>query len=92
MIAEYLKNNEGLKLSKSAYKIIEIIEKKESVSASELVSELNVSTRTIHYSLQNLLKNNILNRQPYLPDMRQTRYTLNQAINETLVRMRMNMI
>lgn len=80
LVVKYIKDKEGRNLSKSAYKILEVIEKKEKTSASEIVSELKFSTRAIHYSLQRLVERDIINRQPFLDDMRQTRYCLSESI------------
>ena len=87
LLVSFVKSKEGRNLSKSAYKILEIMEKKDNVSsASEIISELNMSTRAIHYSLHRLVERNILERRPYLEDMRQSRYRVSETI---LVQMRM---
>jgi DNA-binding MarR family transcriptional regulator len=88
MAVEYIKSREGRSLSNSAYKILEIIEEKGSINASDLTNELTVSTRTIHYSLKRLLEKSIIEKRPYLLDMRQTRYSLNKDILEQIVRTR----
>lgn len=80
MIVNYIKDKEGKNLSKSAYRILEIVEKKQITSAKEIVSELEISTRAIHYSLRRLVDRKILDRKPYLEDMRQTRYSLTESI------------
>lgn len=79
-LVSFIKKKEGKNLSKSAYKILEIVEQKEVISASEIVNELEISTRAIHYSLQRMVERNILERKPYLKDMRQTRYSLSENI------------
>jgi len=84
MALDFIKNQEGKGLSGSAYKIIELIEKKGIISASELTEELPISTRTIHYSLKRLLEGKYINKRPYLNDMRQTRYTISEEIIEKL--------
>ncbi len=81
---DFIKNQEGKGLSGSAYKIIELIEKKGIISASELTDELDISTRTIHYSLKRLLEAKYINKRPYLNDMRQTRYTISEEIIEKI--------
>ena len=80
MLVNLIKDKEGKNLSKSAYKILEIIEKKKETSASEIGAELHISTRAIHYSLSRLVERNILEKKPYLEDMRQTRYFLTESI------------
>ena len=80
MLVKFIREKEGRNLSKSAYKILEIFEDKEITSASELTSQLEFSTRAIHYSLHRLVERKILDRKPYLNDMRQTRYTLSELI------------
>ena len=82
MALDFIKNNEGKGLSVSAYKIIELIEKKGIISASELTNELDISTRTIHYSLKRLLEARYINKRPYLNDMRQTRYSISDEVRE----------
>ena len=84
MALDFIKNQEGKGLSGSAYKIIELIEKKGIISASELTDELDISTRTIHYSLKRLLEAKYINKRPYLNDMRQTRYTISEEIIEKI--------
>ena len=84
MALDFIKNQEGKGLSGSAYKIIELIEKKGIISASELTDELDISTRTIHYSLKRLLEAKYINKRPFLNDMRQTRYTISEEIIEKL--------
>lgn len=84
MALDFIKNQEGKGLSGSAYKIIELIEKKGIISASELTDELDISTRTIHYSLKRLLEAKYINKRPYLNDMRQTRYTISEEILEKM--------
>ena len=81
MALDFIKNHDD-KLSTSAYKIIELIEKKGIISASELTNELSISTRTIHYSLKRLLEARYINKRPYLSDMRQTRYSISEEIIE----------
>jgi DNA-binding MarR family transcriptional regulator len=87
MAVDWLRENEPSvkKLSASAYKILKILEQKGNVSASELTSELNVSTRTVHYALKTLMEKNIIDRKPYLFDMRQTRYTLHKTLVKKIV-------
>ena len=80
MAVDFIKSKEGRNLSNSAYKILKIIEEKGSINASDLTAELSVSTRTIHYSLKRLLEKSIITRRPYLQDMRQTRYSLNEEV------------
>ena len=80
MIVKFIREKEGRNLSKSAYKILEIFESQDVTSAKELTSHLDFSTRAIHYSLQRLVERKILDRKPYLNDMRQTRYTLSEII------------
>lgn len=80
MAVDFIRGKEGKKLSSSAYKILEIIEKKGDVSATELTNELDVSTRTIHYGLKRLVEKGIIDRKPYLFDMRQTRYSLANSL------------
>jgi DNA-binding MarR family transcriptional regulator len=84
MAVDFIKNQEGKALSGSAYKIIEIIEKKGFISASELTSELEISTRTIHYSLKRLLESKYINKKPFLNDMRQTRYSISDEVITSL--------
>lgn len=84
LAVDYIKNQEGKSLSGSAYKIIEIIEKKGYISASELTNELNISTRTIHYSLKRLMEAKYINKRPFLNDMRQTRYSISDDLIEKL--------
>lgn len=84
MALDFIKNQEGKGLSGSAYKIIELIEKKGIISAHELTDELDISTRTIHYSLKRLLDSRYINKRPFLNDMRQTRYTISDEILEKL--------
>lgn len=84
MAVDVIKSKEGRNLSNSAYKILEIIEEKGSINASDLTSELSVSTRTIHYSLKRLLEKQIIERRPYLRDMRQTRYSLTKDVVEVI--------
>ena len=81
---DFIKNQEGKGLSGSAYKIIELIEKKGIISATELTNELDISTRTIHYSLKRLLDGRYINKRPFLNDMRQTRYTISEEVLEKL--------
>ena len=89
LLVNFVKSKESRNLSKSAYKILEVIEKKNNVSsASEIISELDISTRAIHYSLQRLVERNILERYPYLADMRQSRYRVSDHI---LMQMRMQL-
>lgn len=83
-LVNLIRIREGNNLSKSAYKILEIIEKKEVISPSEIVDELDVSTRTIHYSLHRLLEYQILERKPYLGDMRQSRYKISEQLKAEL--------
>ena len=80
LVVSYIKNKEGRNLSKSAYKILEVIEKKQTTSATEITAELKYSTRAIHYSLQRLVEREIIDRRPYLDDMRQSRYCLSENI------------
>ena len=87
MAVEYIRLKEGRNLSNSAYKILEIIEKKGSINASDLTNQLTVSTRTVHYSLKRLLEKSIIEKKPYLLDMRQTRYSLNDEIVQQMYRM-----
>lgn len=84
MAVEFIKDQEGKSLSGSAYKIIELIEKKGNASASELTKELDISNRTIHYSLKKLMEANYINKTPFLNDMRQTRYSINRSFIEKL--------
>ncbi len=79
-LVNLIRKKEGKNLSRSAYKILAIIEQKEITSASEIVKEMDVSTRTIHYSLRRMLERNILERKPYLEDMRQTRYSISERL------------
>ena len=81
---DFIKTQAGKELSGSAYKIIELIEKKGIISASELTNELDISTRTIHFSLKRLLEGKYINKRPYLNDMRQTRYTISDEVLEKL--------
>lgn len=85
MLVEYVKDQEGKNLSKAAYKILQVFEEKEEkgneISVSDLISELDLSTRAIHYSLQRLIDKRILDKRPLLEDMRQTRY----KVSETLI-------
>ena len=80
LVVNFIKDKEGRNLSKSDYKILEFIERQHSTSASEIVSELKFSNRAIHYSLQRLVEREIIDRRPYLNDMRQTRYCLSDLI------------
>ena len=84
MAVDFIKNQEGKALSNSAYKIIELIEQKGLVSASEITNELEISTRTIHYSLKRLMEAKYINKKPYLSDMRQTRYSISDEIIEKM--------
>ena len=79
-LVSLIKDKEGRNLSKSAYKILEVIERKQVTSASEIVKELDISTRSIHYSLRRMLERNILERRPYLEDLRQTRYSISEKL------------
>lgn len=80
MLVEFVKNKEGRNLSKSAYKILEMFENKGENSISEIKSELDFSTRAIQYSLQRLTEKEILDKRPYLQDMRQSRYMLSETL------------
>ena len=80
MAVDFIKNQEGNNLTGSAYKIIELIEKKGFISTSELTAELEISTRTIHYSLKRLMEAKYINKRPYLNDMRQTRYSISDEV------------
>lgn len=84
MAVEFIKEKAGKSLSHSAYKIVELIEQKGNASASELTNELDISNRTIHYSLKKLMEANYINKTPFLHDMRQTRYSINRAFIEKL--------
>ena len=79
-LVSLIKDKEGRNLSKSAYKILEVIERNHVTSASEIVKELDISTRSIHYSLRRMLERNILERRPYLEDLRQTRYSISEKL------------
>ena len=79
-LVSLIKDKEGRNLSISAYKILEVIERKQVTSASEIVKELDISTRSIHYSLRRMLERNILERRPYLEDLRQTRYSISEKL------------
>jgi DNA-binding MarR family transcriptional regulator len=80
MIVNFIKTKEGKNLSKSAYKILEVLEKKKVISSSEIVSELHISTRAIHYSLRRLVERKIVDKRPFFEDMRQTRYSISESI------------
>ena len=80
MAFEWIKKQNSKSLSGSAIKILEILEKKEEVSASDLKNHLNCSTRTIHYALKTLQERKIIEKKPYLYDMRQTRYVIAKEI------------
>ena len=67
-------------ISESAYKIIELIEINGIISASEISAELDISIRTIHYTLKRLLESNYITKTAYLNDKRRTRYTLNNDV------------
>ena len=84
MAVDFIKTQEGKSLSGSAYKIIEMIEKKGLISASELTNELSISTRTIHYSLKRLMEAKYINKRPFLNDMRQTRYSISDEVIEKM--------
>ena len=90
MAIEWLKAIKSYHLSESAHKILDHLEQKGNASASELHTKLNVSTRTIHYALKNLMEKDLVDKKPYLKDMRQTRYSLNtnkiRKIQQDLVR------
>lgn len=83
-LVNFVKIREGKNLSRSAYKILEIVEQKEVISPSEIIEEMEVSTRTVHYSLHRLLERNILERKPYLGDMRQSRYRISEQVKAEL--------
>jgi len=83
-LVNLIKRKEGKNLSRSAYKILEILEQKETVSPSEIMKEMEVSTRTIHYSLRRLLERNILERKPFLGDMRKSRYMISEKLRTEL--------
>ena len=85
-LVSLIKDREGRNLSKSAYRILEVIERKTVIeqktgtSASEIVKELDISTRSIHYSLRRMLERHILERRPFLEDLRQTRYSISENL------------
>lgn len=82
MAVDFIKNKEGKSFTNSDYKIIELIEQNGHVSTSELTAQLNISTRTIHYSLKRLLEAKYINKRPNLNDMRQTRYSISEDVLE----------
>ena len=88
MAVDFIKDQEGKSLTSSAYKIIELIEQKGHISTSELTAELNISTRTIHYSLKRLLEAKYISRRPYLNDMRQTRYSISDEVLERVEKLK----
>ncbi|OLS28089.1 MAG: hypothetical protein HeimC3_00490 [Candidatus Heimdallarchaeota archaeon LC_3] len=80
MAIEWIKKQNDKPLSGSALKILEILDKTQEVSASDLKDQLNFSTRTIHYALKTLQDRSLIEKKPYLLDMRQTRYVIAQQI------------
>lgn len=62
------------KLTSSVARILEILANRGEVSVSELKNEMQVSKRTIQYALKRLMDNQIIDRRPYLADLRQSRY------------------
>ena len=80
MAFEWIKNQKDKPLSGSALKILEILDKNQEVSASDLKDQLDFSTRTIHYALKTLQERSLIEKKPYLLDMRQSRYVINQQI------------
>jgi DNA-binding MarR family transcriptional regulator len=82
MAFEWIKKQNDKSLSGSALKILEILVKREEVSASDLKNHLNCSTRTIHYALKSLQERQIIEKKPYLYDMRQTRYVISRKLLE----------
>ena len=92
MAVDFIKNQEGNNFSGSAYKIIELIEKKGFISTTELTAELDISTRTIHYSLKRLLEAKYINKKPYLNDMRQTRYSISDDVIKKVEKLKAEVI
>jgi DNA-binding MarR family transcriptional regulator len=82
MAFEWIKNQSEKSLSGSALKILEILAKNEEVSATDLKNQLQCSTRTIHYALKTLQERQIIEKKPYLYDMRQTRYVISRHLLE----------
>lgn len=72
----YLHKKE-LDLSKSAIKILDVLAKEPTgLGIHEIKDKLNVSKRTVHYGLKNLLAKDVVKKIPNLSDLRQSSYRI----------------
>jgi DNA-binding MarR family transcriptional regulator len=79
MITELYQNKKTLNLSKSAIKVLELLESEDNIGVREITVKLNVSTRTVHYALKNLLSKRVIHKIPNLQDLRQSKYIVNKS-------------
>ncbi len=79
---KYLEKKAHAHLVPSMQKVIEVVDKEGPLSSSEIIEKVEFSTRAVRYALKHLVEYEILEKAPYLPDMRKTMYKISKKIEE----------
>lgn len=80
-----LVNISGYKLPKSSIKVLNcIISSNEGICPSDIMSNTNMSERTVRYALKRLRDNNIVEIRMSLHDLRFRTYRVNRSLNDSL--------
>ena len=80
MFTNLHQHKKNLALSRSAIRILEVLDSEGNLGLGvhEIKDKLQVSKRTVHYGLKNLLAKEVVKKVPNLQDLRQSNYHIDE--------------
>ena len=75
------------KLPESGKPIVQLLEKEGPLTQKEIISRLNIPTRTIRYGIRRLMEKGFIRKLPNLKDMRSVYYYLSPDLDYQTLRM-----
>ena len=74
------------KLPESGKPIVQLLEKEGPLTQKEIISRLNIATRTIRYGIRRLMEKGFIRKLPNLKDMRSVYYYLSPDLDYNTLR------
>ena len=73
---EVLHNKELIGLSPSSKAVLNLLLDSGPLTPTEIVDNVGFASRTVRYALKDLLARELVDKKPFLPDMRRTLYQI----------------